>query len=93
MAKTQEELKELKTEYETLNSKLKELSEDELLLVTGGGVRLYDSICPYHNIMNYYECNRPLKSTELSCLYLCKNLADGRKLPAKHDVPEKDSYE
>ena len=34
--KTQEELKELKNEYETLNNKLKELSEDELKLVTGG---------------------------------------------------------
>lgn len=36
MAKTQEELKELKQEYETLTTKLKELTEDELLLVTGG---------------------------------------------------------
>ena len=34
--KTQEELKELKEEYKTLNNKLKELTEDELLLVTGG---------------------------------------------------------
>ena len=36
MAKTQEELKELKNEYETLNSKLKELSKDELEQVMGG---------------------------------------------------------
>ena len=36
MAKTQEELIQLKQEYETLNSKLKELTEDELKLVTGG---------------------------------------------------------
>lgn len=34
--KTKEELKELKEEYENLTSKLKELSEDELILVTGG---------------------------------------------------------
>lgn len=34
--KTKEELKELKKEYENLTSKLKELSEDELILVTGG---------------------------------------------------------
>ena len=34
--KTQEELKELKNEYETLNNKLKELSEDELKEVIGG---------------------------------------------------------
>ena len=36
MAKTQEELKQLKTEYEKLTDKLKELTEDELRLVTGG---------------------------------------------------------
>ena len=37
MAKTQEELNTLKAEYEILNNKLKELTEDELKLVTGGG--------------------------------------------------------
>lgn len=36
MAKTQEELTQLKQEYETLIIKLKELAEDELNLVTGG---------------------------------------------------------
>ena len=36
MAKTKEELNQLKAEYETLNNKLKELTEDELLEVTGG---------------------------------------------------------
>lgn len=39
MAKTQEELNALKEEVETLNEKLKELTEDELEQVTGG---LYD---------------------------------------------------
>ena len=34
--KTQEELTQLKTEYETLNNKLKELSDDELKEVAGG---------------------------------------------------------
>ena len=34
--KTQEELTKLKTEYETLFSKLKELNEDELKRVIGG---------------------------------------------------------
>ena len=34
--KTKEELKELKDEYETLTTKLKELTEEELTLVTGG---------------------------------------------------------
>ena len=36
MGKTQEELNELRTEYETLNNKLQELTEDELSIVTGG---------------------------------------------------------
>ena len=36
MAKTQEELKELKNEYESLNKKLKELSDEELEEVVGG---------------------------------------------------------
>ena len=35
MAKTKEELNELKIEYESLNEKLKELSDDELKQVTG----------------------------------------------------------
>lgn len=34
--KTNEELKELKQECEVMNSKLRELSDDELNLVTGG---------------------------------------------------------
>ena len=34
--KTKEELNVLKEEYETLRSKLSELSEEELRLVTGG---------------------------------------------------------
>ena len=36
MSKTNEELEKLKTEYLILNEKLKELSYDELALVTGG---------------------------------------------------------
>ena len=36
MAKTKEELNELKQEYDSLTNKLKELTEDELLQVTGG---------------------------------------------------------
>ena len=38
MAKTQDELTQLKTEYETLNNKLNELTEDELEYVTGGSL-------------------------------------------------------
>ena len=40
--KTQDELKELKEEYESLTSKLKELTEDELMAVTGGFARYTD---------------------------------------------------
>lgn len=36
MAKTKEELKELKEEYEALKEKLNELSDDEIILITGG---------------------------------------------------------
>lgn len=36
MAKTQEELNELKKEYKELSNKLKELSDDELEIVIGG---------------------------------------------------------
>ena len=36
MAKTKEELNTLKEEYEALSVKLKELTDDELMQVTGG---------------------------------------------------------
>ena len=45
MAKTQEELKQIKLEFETLTNKLKELSIDELKQVTGGAI----------NSINYAE--------------------------------------
>ena len=40
--KTKEELNTLKEEYETLNSKLRELTEEELRQVTGGTQDPYD---------------------------------------------------
>lgn len=49
MAKTKEQLQELKQQYDELNDKLKELSEEELQEVTGGvilGVDAHD-----HNVM------------------------------------------
>ena len=36
MAKTQEELNQIKNEYENLTTELKELSEEELSVVAGG---------------------------------------------------------
>lgn len=49
MAKTQEELKQLKTEYESLTNKLKELTEDELKEVSGGAGNTPDVVfhCSY----------------------------------------------
>lgn len=44
MAKTQEELNELKAKCETLSAKLQELSEDELKEVTGGSTSGSDVI-------------------------------------------------
>ena len=41
--KTKEELNKLKEQYETLNNKLKELSDDELKIVTGG-------LCEYRSL-------------------------------------------
>ena len=40
--KTKEELNQLKQEYESLTSKLKELTEEELMAVTGGFARYTD---------------------------------------------------
>lgn len=40
MAKSKEELDVLKQEYESLVEKLKELSEDELITITGGEHRM-----------------------------------------------------
>lgn len=42
MKKTQEELIQLKDEYESLNDKLKDLSDEELKQVTGGSIQLSD---------------------------------------------------
>ncbi len=45
--KTKEELIELKTEFEMLGKKLRELSVDELAQVTGGVVKIPDyGACP-----------------------------------------------
>ena len=40
MPKTPEELNQLKTEYQTLNTKLAELGEEELEQVSGGNITL-----------------------------------------------------
>lgn len=55
MAKTQEELIQLKKEYENLNTKLKELSEDELKMVTGGSA-LKQLDCVIQSFLNEESC-------------------------------------
>ena len=52
MAKTQEELNQLKNEYETLNKKLKELTEDELLQVTGGTIPAMEEVIRLEDYSN-----------------------------------------
>ena len=58
MPKTKEELNTLKVEYETLNNKLRELSEEELNVVTGGkdivklGLSLNHSVFYFENVNN-----------------------------------------
>lgn len=46
MTKTKEELNQLKTEFETLTSKLKGLTEDELKFVSGGIPYVLPKECP-----------------------------------------------
>ena len=60
MAKTKEELNQLKTEYETLECKLQELSDDELKEVAGGSQRFDGSTYSsdtYHELGIRYYCN------------------------------------
>ena len=58
MTKTKKELEQLKSECETLSNKLKELSEEELKMVTGGkdvvklGLSLNYSVFYFENVNN-----------------------------------------
>ena len=62
MAKTQEELNELKNEYETLNNKLQELTEDELMQVTGGVFALEGKVA---EVKNFLENGTPGAGAEI----------------------------
>lgn len=54
--KTQKELNELKNEYESLKTKLSELSESELKLVTGGESAFIIPDNPHNNFgPNFYN--------------------------------------
>ena len=52
MAKTKEELNNIKQELETLATKLQELNEDELKLVSGGNVFVTKSFDPQSHFEN-----------------------------------------
>ena len=59
MAKTQEELNELKNEYESVTNKLNELSVDELEYVTGGlsvGGAIAMGLCNFECNLNPNTC-------------------------------------
>ena len=79
MSKTQEELNQLKIEYETLNNKLKELSEDELNEVIGGnetpeqGSTKYTK-CPIYISVHHARCYLTSKVQEtIENQYSCSN--------------------
>ena len=50
--KTFNRLNQLKNEYETLNKKLKELTEDELLQVTGGTIPAMEEVIRLEDYSN-----------------------------------------
>ena len=90
MAKTQEELVQLKAECETLNHKLGELTEDELKIVIGGEVSI-NANCPYACKINYYECNLPFKGSKIECTTSCKMAAESRLTPGEREQKDIDS--
>lgn len=72
--KTQEELNDLKKEYEALNNKLQELSEEELISITGG-----HSVVP--NIIDFNGLFPPSTSDDLGLININKliNTSDTQK--------------
>ena len=78
MAKTQEELNELKQEYESLATKLKELADNELDYVVGGndspGQRYMD--CPYCKSKQPVSAGVPYKGFPTYVCNVCGGLMD-----------------
>ena len=92
MAKTKEELNQLKNKFETLKAELRELSEEELKCVIGGanvqnengtitllkGQCYYDSYSPFYNTYKVLEDYIGVSGkTSISCLMQWKNTANG----------------
>ena len=91
MAKTQEELTQLKTEYETLNNKLKELTDEELNVVTGGAY-IYNFIensefdpCPAVNaqIGDYIAAIDYIRNTKIEVFRLEGKVSDSIGIATK----------
>ena len=66
--KTQEELNQLKVEYETLNNKLKELTENELKEVTGGTPCPAPSPAPTPSPVEPNENGAEIAARAISCI-------------------------
>ena len=69
MAKTIEELNELKQEYESLATKLQELTEDELKQVTGGYPDPLGEYLTFDFLDNQTEKNGILKDASSTAIY------------------------
>ncbi|MDO5440783.1 MAG: bacteriocin [Erysipelotrichaceae bacterium] len=71
MAKTKEELKELKHEYESLTAKLNELTDDELKQVTGGALKPNRSNDPIE-VGKWYGKFVMIQEGPINIYYYCK---------------------
>ena len=69
MAKTQEELNQLKNEYESLANKLQELTEDELKQVTGGYPDPQGEYLTFNSLDNQTEKISILKDASSTAIY------------------------
>ena len=71
--KTQEELNELKNEYESLSTKLKELNEDELKQVIGGNdIPGLEAIGPaplFSSVSGNVENERIMRDAKITEIY------------------------
>ena len=69
MAKTNEELNELKQEYESLATKLQELTEDELKQVAGGYPDPQGEYLTFNSLDNQTEKISILKDASSTAIY------------------------
>ena len=93
MPKTKEELNQLKNEYESLTSKLKELTEDELEAVCGGeniwdiAVKLKDKFNISSDVNAHGKNGKPtLPLWDEASSGLITNPVIGRSSPEEHNI-------